>query len=87
MPPLPIRRTSGDLPCRVADNFFWLGRYLERLESAARLLRAGASRLGRATPTQRELAELRSLSACLVRAELLDAETAQGGAMASAPGR
>ncbi|WP_052389584.1 circularly permuted type 2 ATP-grasp protein [Belnapia moabensis] len=78
--PLAIRRTSGDLPSRVADNFFWLGRYLERLESAARLLRAGASRLGRATPTPRELAELRSLSACLVRAELLDAETAQGGA-------
>ncbi|MBL6080750.1 circularly permuted type 2 ATP-grasp protein [Belnapia sp. T18] len=78
--PLSIRRTSGELPSRVADNFFWLGRYLERLESAARLLRAGAGRLGRATPTPRELAELRSLSACLVRAELLDAETAQGGA-------
>ncbi|MDB5372045.1 MAG: hypothetical protein JWP04_687 [Belnapia sp.] len=79
VPALAIRRTSGDLPSRVADNFFWLGRYLERLESAARLLRAGASRLGRATPTPRELAELRSLCACLVRAELLDAETAQGG--------
>ena len=33
---LEIRRTSGDLPSRVADNFFWLGRYLERLEGAAR---------------------------------------------------
>ncbi|SDE22184.1 circularly permuted type 2 ATP-grasp protein [Belnapia rosea] len=78
--PLPIRRTSGELPSRVADNFFWLGRYLERLESAARLLRAGASRLSRASPTPRELAELRSLFACLVRAELLDAETAKAGA-------
>jgi uncharacterized circularly permuted ATP-grasp superfamily protein/uncharacterized alpha-E superfamily protein len=77
--PLAIRRTAGELPSRVADNFFWLGRYLERLENAARLLRAGASRLGRATPTPRELAELRSLIACLVHAELLDAETAQGG--------
>jgi uncharacterized alpha-E superfamily protein len=77
--PLAIRRTAGELPSRVADNFFWLGRYLERLESAARLLRAGASRLGRPTPTPRELAELKSLIACLVRAELLDAETAQGG--------
>jgi uncharacterized alpha-E superfamily protein len=79
VPALAIRRTSGDLPSRVADNFFWLGRYLERLESAARLLRSGASRLGRTTPAPRELAELRSLSACLVRAELLDAETAQAG--------
>lgn len=77
--PLAIRRTAGELPSRVADNFFWLGRYLERLESAARLLRAGASRLGRPTPTPRELAELKSLIACLARAELLDAETAQGG--------
>ncbi len=76
--PLAIRRSTGELPSRVADNFFWLGRYLERLESAARLLRAGASRLGRATPTPRELAELRSLAACLVRAELVEAETAQG---------
>lgn len=79
VPALAIRRTSGDLPSRVADNFFWLGRYLERLESAARLLRAGASRLASATPTPRELAELRSLCACLVRAELLEAETAQAG--------
>ena len=38
-PPLAIRRTAGDMPSRVADNFFWLGRYLERLEGAARLLR------------------------------------------------
>jgi uncharacterized alpha-E superfamily protein len=77
--PMPVRRTSGELPSRVADNFFWLGRYLERLESAARLLRAAAARLGRPTPSPRELAELRSLAACLVRADLLDAETAQGG--------
>ena len=80
VPALAIRRTSGDLPSRVADNFFWLGRYLERLESAARLLRASGSRLARPTPTPRELAELKSLSACLVRAELLDPEVAEGGA-------
>src|SRR5262249_46523439 len=34
-PPLAIRRTAGDLPSRIADNFFWLGRYLELLEGAA----------------------------------------------------
>ncbi|MFC7476098.1 circularly permuted type 2 ATP-grasp protein [Dankookia sp. GCM10030260] len=77
LPSLPIRRGSGDLPSRVADNFFWLGRYLERLESAARLLRASAARLATTSASPRELAELKSLAACLVRAELLDAETAQ----------
>ena len=40
MAPLPIRRTTGDLPSRVADNLFWLGRYTERLEAAPRLVRA-----------------------------------------------
>lgn len=74
---LPIRRATGDIPSRVADNFFWLGRYLERLESGARLLRASATRLATSNPGPRELAELRSLAACLTRAELLDGETAQ----------
>ncbi|WP_425230773.1 circularly permuted type 2 ATP-grasp protein [Sphingomonas sp.] len=44
LPPLDslhIRRNPGTLPSRVADNFFWLGRYLERGEAllgAIRLL-------------------------------------------------
>ena len=37
--PVDITRTP-DLPSRVADNMFWLGRYLERVESLVRLLRA-----------------------------------------------
>ncbi len=32
-------RTPIDLPSRVADNFFWLGRYAERLEATARIHR------------------------------------------------
>jgi uncharacterized circularly permuted ATP-grasp superfamily protein/uncharacterized alpha-E superfamily protein len=35
-----IRRDNGILPARVADNLFWLGRYLERAETTLRLLRA-----------------------------------------------
>ncbi|WP_162180040.1 circularly permuted type 2 ATP-grasp protein [Bryobacter aggregatus] len=31
---------SGDLPSRVADNLFWLGRYTERVEALIRLLRS-----------------------------------------------
>lgn len=34
-----LRRTSAELPSRVADNLFWLGRYLERADGTARLLR------------------------------------------------
>lgn len=40
-----IRRTGADLSSRVADNVYWLGRYLERSDAAARLLRAVALRL------------------------------------------
>ena len=35
-----IRRNPGTLPARVADNMFWLGRYLERAESVLALVRA-----------------------------------------------
>lgn len=35
-----IRRITGVLPSRAADNLFWLGRYLERAEATLRLLRA-----------------------------------------------
>lgn len=33
------RRSGSELPSRVADNFFWLGRYAERAAQSARLLR------------------------------------------------
>ena len=77
-PPLAIRRTAGDMPSRVADNFFWLGRYLERLEGAARLLRVAIGRLSRPAPTPHEMAELDVLIACLAQAGLLNAEAIAG---------
>jgi uncharacterized circularly permuted ATP-grasp superfamily protein/uncharacterized alpha-E superfamily protein len=36
---VPLRRGGVDLPSRVAEDFFWLGRQAERAESLARLLR------------------------------------------------
>jgi uncharacterized circularly permuted ATP-grasp superfamily protein/uncharacterized alpha-E superfamily protein len=78
VPALAIRRTAGDLPSRAADNFFWLGRYLERLEGAARLLRAALTRLSRPAPEPHELAELQVLTACLTQAGVLNAETVAG---------
>ncbi len=73
-PTLAIRRTSGDLPSRVADNFYWLGRYLERLEEGARLQRAMIARILRPSPTARELAEMHVLMANLSSVGMVDPE-------------
>src|SRR6185369_7688548 len=37
--PLSVARVATELPSRVADHLFWLGRYAERLEGTLRLLR------------------------------------------------
>ena len=36
---LPIAQRHDDLPSRLADNLFWLGRYVERVEARVRLAR------------------------------------------------
>ena len=36
---LAVRRNPGTLPSRVADNFYWLGRYLERGEALLGVIR------------------------------------------------
>jgi uncharacterized circularly permuted ATP-grasp superfamily protein/uncharacterized alpha-E superfamily protein len=43
--PIEIVRSGGDLPSRVADNLFWLGRYMERAEDTVRLMRSLLARL------------------------------------------
>ena len=43
--PVELQRGGGHLPSRVADNLFWLGRYAERAEGTARLVRAILTRL------------------------------------------
>lgn len=40
-----LSRGGGDLPSRVADDLYWLGRYVQRAESHVRLTRAIFSRL------------------------------------------
>ncbi len=44
--PLPIRRSSDDLPSRAAEDLFWLARYVERMDNSARILRGALSRIG-----------------------------------------
>jgi uncharacterized circularly permuted ATP-grasp superfamily protein/uncharacterized alpha-E superfamily protein len=58
-----LRRGSLDLPSRVADNLFWLGRYAERAENVARLLRTLINRVRRVD--EQELGCLLRLHGCL----------------------
>ncbi|TWT98192.1 hypothetical protein Pla108_23490 [Botrimarina colliarenosi] len=43
--PIELVRIGDELPSRVADNSYWLGRHLERADAAARLVRIVATRL------------------------------------------
>src|SRR2546428_3286416 len=43
--PIELRRSGYELPSRVADNLYWLGRYVERTEGMVRLLRSVLNRL------------------------------------------
>jgi len=43
--PVEFKRGGSDLPSRVADHLYWLGRYGARAEDAARVLRAALTRL------------------------------------------
>lgn len=43
--PIEIVRFGADLPSRVADNLFWLGRHMERAEATTRLVRSLLMRL------------------------------------------
>lgn len=74
----PLRRAAADLPSRIADNFFWLGRSLERMEGSARLLRAALDRVERPGPSPRESAELRSVVACLAISGVIGPEEVGG---------
>ncbi|MGC1273391.1 MAG: circularly permuted type 2 ATP-grasp protein [Planctomycetaceae bacterium] len=49
-----LRRSGSELPSRVADNLYWLGRHVARADGAARLLRTLISRLA----TESESAEI-----------------------------
>jgi uncharacterized circularly permuted ATP-grasp superfamily protein/uncharacterized alpha-E superfamily protein len=64
-------RLRSDLPSRTADNFYWLGRYTERLEQIVRVFRyvivcladdASMSCQGRIGPLERALARVGLIS-------------------------
>lgn len=63
--PVRLVRGSLDLPSRVADDLFWLGRYVERCDGTARLLRAMVARHAEGGPDSVELAAALALLAPL----------------------
>ncbi|HVK59284.1 MAG TPA: circularly permuted type 2 ATP-grasp protein, partial [Candidatus Kapabacteria bacterium] len=63
-------RISTELPSRVADSLFWLGRYSERLESMLRLLRCVLGRISDESSAEAP-AELSALAEMLVLTERL----------------
>jgi uncharacterized circularly permuted ATP-grasp superfamily protein/uncharacterized alpha-E superfamily protein len=66
-PQQALERAPSDLPSRTADNFYWLGRYTERLEQMVRVSRyilrcltddASLASQGRIAPLEKLLARL-----------------------------
>jgi len=60
--PVQLQHAQPDLPSRAADHLFWLGRYAERSECMARLLRCLMTRVRRSSGA--ELACLFRLHGC-----------------------
>jgi uncharacterized circularly permuted ATP-grasp superfamily protein/uncharacterized alpha-E superfamily protein len=58
---IQIKRASGTLPSRAADNLFWLGRYMERTEATLRLVRALLARISESDSTEDDLEPITSL--------------------------
>ena len=68
---VPLRRSGAELPSRVADNLFWLGRRLERAQNACRLLRPVVSRLTSESGSE-TLPDLAALVHCLAQHGLIE---------------
>jgi uncharacterized circularly permuted ATP-grasp superfamily protein/uncharacterized alpha-E superfamily protein len=56
--PIALSRGGSDLPSRIADDLFWLGRYMQRAEAIARAGRAAFNRLVDPNPDSGRTAEL-----------------------------
>ncbi|MBX3226450.1 MAG: circularly permuted type 2 ATP-grasp protein [Labilithrix sp.] len=66
-----VVQSSVDIASRVGENLFWMGRYAERCEAVARLLRAALVRVADASPPSQPA--LRTLGATALRLEVLPA--------------
>ncbi|MGC4091504.1 MAG: circularly permuted type 2 ATP-grasp protein [Polyangiaceae bacterium] len=75
-----VVRSGGDLPSRVADNMFWIGRYVERAEGTTRLMRSLITR--RVDDSAGRAPEIRALLTALED----DLELIRGALVRPAPG-
>jgi uncharacterized circularly permuted ATP-grasp superfamily protein/uncharacterized alpha-E superfamily protein len=73
---LSVERGGADLQSRVADNLFWLGRYIERLDNDSRLLRTTVTRIAQGAMGPRDAVELRLLGKLLAQANLMERASA-----------
>lgn len=69
--PTELVRLGNDLPSRVAEHSFWMGRHLERADAHARLVRLVASRLSSESEAS-DFAELPALVRCLAEQGLIE---------------
>ncbi|MHB9005774.1 MAG: circularly permuted type 2 ATP-grasp protein [Limisphaerales bacterium] len=69
-PIVRLDRAAAEVPSRVADNLFWMGRYAERLEDTVRILRCFLARLVGEAGFE-ETPGLRPLVHLLVRLDLM----------------
>ncbi len=78
---IQLTRSGAELPSRVAENLFWLGRNIERAESTARLLRTTMGRLA----GENQVPELPRLAAALAAVGQIEPDYAIDGLMGSLP--
>ena len=74
--PMRLEPATTELPSRVAENLFWLGRYVERSEHIVRLLRSFVSRLADQDTTD-DPSQVSALLQMLVGLRLLPEELGQ----------
>ena len=90
---MPLRRprlgaadvvgSAVDIASRVGENLFWMGRYAERCEAVARLLRAALVRVADAAP--QTMPALRTLASVTERMEVLPGRDSSGDLSAPPP--
>src|SRR5678815_5714171 len=78
--PVSVACAAAELPSRVADNLYWMGRYVERLEDTLRVLRCVIRRMVDETVTD-SASELAALVQMLTGLERLPRRCTEGGSL------
>lgn len=74
---LTLRRSSGTLQSRVADDLFWLGRNIERADDGARLMRSVLTRMAGDVTAARDVFEMTILGRTLIQCGVVDRALSQ----------